>query len=150
MPASFISGTRYRSMKKLVTIQMAIWVSPTPPTPSTLPARSVEGRTLDITTSATRDCFSSITPRRTFCPYIMMVMYSRIPTTDANRRFIRADPPRPVRVTRSDLRPPRNRFTRSASTVEMPARLSSSPISSRDTAFSMRRMSLSAVALMPA
>jgi hypothetical protein len=39
-----------------------------------LPANSVAGRTLDTTTSATRVCFSSSTPRMTFWPYSTMAM----------------------------------------------------------------------------
>ena len=73
-PNTCIRGTRYRIITIVASSQIAIWVSPTAPTPSTFPASNVVGRTLDTTTSATRVCFSSITPRRTFCPYMRMVM----------------------------------------------------------------------------
>ena len=48
--------------------QITSCVSPTLPTPTTLPISSRAGDTLDTTTSATRDCFSSSTPRITFRP----------------------------------------------------------------------------------
>ena len=38
------------------------------PRPSTLPVRSRVGEMEATTTSATRDCFSSMTPRSTACP----------------------------------------------------------------------------------
>ena len=45
-----------------------ICVSDALPTPITFPASSVSVDTLEITTSATRDVFSSITPRRICWP----------------------------------------------------------------------------------
>ena len=56
----------YTSMD--VNAQITICVSDAAPTPKTLPASSVSVDTLEITTSATREVFSSITPRRICCP----------------------------------------------------------------------------------
>ena len=76
-------------------------VSPTAPTPSTLPASSVSGLTLEITTSATRLDFSSSTPRRMFWPWMMIDMNSSTPTTRPATMPACPDPPRPASVTRS-------------------------------------------------
>jgi hypothetical protein len=72
-PRNPSTAARYLIISRDVAIQTRICDSPTAPMPMTLPVSSTSGRTLDTTISATRLCFSSITPRSTFCPYIRMV-----------------------------------------------------------------------------
>src|SRR6185295_1306149 len=67
-PSFAMIGARSLSRMYVVAIQIICCVSPTAPTPSTLPASSVSVGTLDITTSATRVVFSSRTPLMMVCP----------------------------------------------------------------------------------
>ena len=67
-PNAFMSGTRCVKRSSPDAIQINCWVMPTAPAPITLPASRMSGRTLATTTSATRVVFSSMTPRRMFCP----------------------------------------------------------------------------------
>ena len=82
----------------------ACCVKPTPPTPSTLPASSTSGFTLEITTSATRVDFSSTTPPKTFWPWNMIDMNSSTPTMMPASSPPVPEPDRPRSVRRSDLR----------------------------------------------
>ena len=50
------------------------WVSPTAPTPSSLPAKSRDGEIDDTITSTTRLVFSSITPFMSAPPHIATVV----------------------------------------------------------------------------
>ena len=67
-PSFAMIGALSLSRTYVVVIQSTCCVSPTAPTPSTLPASNVSVGTLDITTSATRVVFSSSTPLMIVCP----------------------------------------------------------------------------------
>lgn len=61
--------------------------SPTAPMPTILPHSSCSGRSVDSSSSTTRDDFSSTTPIATYMPNIMICMYSS--TTAAIARVVR-------------------------------------------------------------
>ena len=67
-------GTTLAPSHAELPIQTPSCVIATAPMPMILPASRISGRTLLITTSATRVVFSSITLRNTVCPYSSSTM----------------------------------------------------------------------------
>jgi hypothetical protein len=124
-----------------IAVQSTICVSPTAPTPSTFPASSASGFTLDTTTSATRVCFSSITPRSTFCPYRNIIMYSTKAMSIATIAVPAPPRERPRSVMRSDCRSTLTRVMESMRAGSSPAATRRAPSTACSTARSRRSFS---------
>ena len=84
--------------------QTTCCVRPTAPTPRIFPASRMSGFTLAMMTSATRVIFSSSTPRMTFWPYSMIIMYSMNATMKPKMKPTIPLSPRPRSSRRSAAR----------------------------------------------